>query len=141
MDISTVVLFQIDKTNKIVKQYSQKEFDKHGMNVTVDQWVLLKIIHERSPISQVELAKFSMRDPASITRTLDILFKKNMISREQTPGRRRQFDVSLTKTGNSFVRANMAYVQKQRDKSVQGLSESDQAKLMNMLIQIQENMM
>ena len=141
MDISTVVLFQIDKTNKIVKQYSQKEFDKHGMNVTVDKWVLLKIIHERSPISQVELAKFSMRDPASITRTLDILFKKNMISREQTPGRRRQFDVSLTKTGNSFVRANMAYVQKQRDKSVQGLSESDQAKLMNMLIQIQENMM
>ncbi|MEM9052520.1 MAG: MarR family transcriptional regulator, partial [Bacteroidota bacterium] len=125
---------------KTVKQFSQKEFDKRGMNVTVDQWVLLKIIHERAPISQVELAKFSMRDPASITRTLDILNKKKLIFRQQTPGSRRQFDVSLTKIGEDFVKAHMSFVQGQRNRSVEGLSESDQAKLMNMLLQIQENM-
>ena len=54
-DINRVILFQIDQTSKIAKQYSQRELDRRELGITVDQWVLLKIIEESAPLSQKEL--------------------------------------------------------------------------------------
>lgn len=138
--IEKVILFQLDKTSKIAKQYSQKEFDRLGLGITVDQWVLLKIIEESAPLSQKELAKHSTRDPASITRTLDLLEKKQLIERESIKGNRRQYNIILTKQGNSFVQTNLALVSEHRRKSVEGLSKEDLEQLKRMLLKIQQNM-
>lgn len=140
MDIANIILFQLDKTSKVVKHYSQREFEKRGMNITVDQWVLLKIIHEKMPISQTELAEFSVRDPASITRTLDILTKKNLTNRERIEGNRRQYNVVLTKSGVEFVEKHFPFVKAQRAKSVNGLTPTDMKELTRMLGVIQGNM-
>ncbi len=80
-DIESVILFQLDKTSKTAKQYSQREFERLGLGITVEQWILLKIIHESDDISQKELADQSFRDPASITRTLDLLHSRGFIDR------------------------------------------------------------
>lgn len=138
--IERVILFQLDKTSKIAKQYSQKEFDRLGLGITVDQWVLLKIIEESAPLSQKELAKLSTRDPASITRTLDLLEKKQLIQRENIKGNRRQYNIILTNQGNDFVKTNLALVSEHRRKSVEGLSEEDLKQLQSMLLKIQQNM-
>ena len=140
MDIADLILFQIDKTSKVVKHHSQREFEKRGMNITVEQWVLLKIIHEKMPISQTELAEFSVRDPASITRTLDILNKKNLTERQRIEGNRRQYNVILTEEGLKFVEKHFPFVKEQRAKSVKGLSNHDQKELTRFLKIIQANM-
>ena len=138
--LAKVILFQIDKTSKVAKQYSQKEFDRLGLGITVDQWVLLKIIEESAPLSQKELAKHSLRDPASITRTLDLLEKKQLIQRENITGNRRQYNIILTTTGKTFVDANIALVNEHRRKSTAGLSEKELELLQRMLLKIQQNM-
>ena len=46
MNIENIILFQIDKTSKVSKLYSQREFDRLGMGITVEQWILLKFIEE-----------------------------------------------------------------------------------------------
>ncbi|MGB6037910.1 MAG: MarR family transcriptional regulator, partial [Cryomorphaceae bacterium] len=113
---------------------------KRGMNITVEQWVLLKIVHEKSPISQTELAEFSLRDPASITRTLDILGKKGLADRENIEGNRRQYNIVLTKAGEKFVDAHMDFIEKQRAQSLMGMNEKDQKTFNRLLKQMQENM-
>ncbi|WP_339709839.1 MarR family transcriptional regulator [uncultured Kriegella sp.] len=138
--IEEVLLFQIDKTSKIAKQYSQREFDRLGLNVTVEQWILLKIIHESNRISQKELSEKSLRDPASITRTLDILQKKDLINRLPIPENRRQYNINLSKKGEAFVQTNMSIVHAHRKKSIEGLSKKDQQTLNILLKRIQENM-
>lgn len=139
-NIESVILFQIEKTNKTAKQYSQKEMDRLGLGITVDQWVLLKIIEETSPISQKEIAQKSMRDPASITRTLDVLAKKGLILREAIPNNRRQYNIQLTNAGEFFVRQNLPLIKKQRQQSVVGFSEKELEQLSGFLLRIQENM-
>ena len=57
--IENVIFFQIERTNKMARQNAQKEFDRLGLGITVDQWVLLKILDEEPDISQNELADFS----------------------------------------------------------------------------------
>lgn len=139
-NLNTVVLFQIDRTSKIAKQYSQKVFDHLELGITVDQWVLLKIIDEHEPLSQKELAIKSTRDPASITRTLDILEKKGLSQRMPILGNRRQYNVQLSKTGKAFVEENMDTIVLLRNKSLEGFTDEERKLLVDFLLRMQQNM-
>ena len=138
--IEEVILFQLDQTTKITKQYPQREMEKLGIDITIEQWVLLKIISESEVLSQRELALKSSRDPASITRTLDILQKKEFIKREPILNNRRTYNISLTNEGERFVQDNLAFIVAQRKRSVKGFTNEELKLLSNMLKRIQSNM-
>ena len=139
-DIQSIILLQIDKTSKIAKSYSQKEFDLSGMEITIDQWLLLKIIAESNEISQKELADKSLRDPASITRTLDLLTKKDYVLRQPILNNKRQYNLTLTKKGNEFVEEHKEKVAQHKKKSVKGFSKDELMMLNALLKRIQKNM-
>lgn len=138
-DIETVIAFQLDKTNKMLKQNSQKHFDEVGLGITVEQWILLKIIEESEEISQKEIATKSLRDPASITRTLDILSKKGFITREQIPENRRQYNIILTNEGKVFVNTHMKMIKKLRSKLIDGFSPSELNLITSLFKRLQVN--
>lgn len=139
-DLTRVILFRLDQATRAAKQYSQRAFDQADLDITVEQWVLLKIIEQFSPLSQRELAKQSLRDPASITRTLDLLQKKDYVQRAPIEKNRRQYNIYLTEHGASFVKTHMAMVKLHRAKSLDGLSDHDIQHLSNMLETIRKNM-
>ena len=139
--ITQVILFQIDRTSRLAKLYTQKEFDRLGLGITVDQWVLLKILDEEKMMSQKELANRSSRDAASITRTMDILENKGLVQRGVIEGNRRQYQVSLTDSGVSFVKQNMHLINTHRQKSIDGLSPEEVIALRTTLMKIQDNFM
>ncbi|MEQ9262322.1 MAG: MarR family transcriptional regulator [Owenweeksia sp.] len=139
-DIENVILFQLDRTNKMAKQHSQLAIDRQNMGITVEQWVLLKIIEESNELSQKDLAKKSLRDPASITRTLDILEKKKLIRREAIPQNRRQYNIILTAQGKEFVNQNMELIKELRKQSVNGFTLKELDILRSFLLRMQENM-
>ncbi|HNP18705.1 MAG TPA: MarR family transcriptional regulator [Fulvivirga sp.] len=139
-EIESVILFQLDITNKIAKQFSQREFDRLKLGITVDQWVLLKIIDDFGKLSQIELAQTSVRDPASITRTLDLLEKKGFVQRNAIVSDRRQYSIELTSEGKKFVTENMVMVKEHRNKSIAGFTNEELNSLSAMLNRIQQNM-
>ena len=140
VSIESVILFQLDKTSKIAKQYSQREFERLGLGITIEQWILLKIIQENNELSQRELADKSFRDPASITRTLDLLHKVGLIDRQPIPENRRQYQIHLTTKGEKFITTHMPIIQKHRRKSIEGIPAKDLKKLEGLLLKIQGNM-
>lgn len=140
MSLSQVVLFQIEQASKQAKLYSQREFDRQGLGITVDQWVLLKIIQEAGSLSQQELAQRSLRDPASITRTLDLLVKRQFVFRQPDPQDRRQFQIGLTKPGYEFVERHMTMVDDHRRRSIAGMSKEEVQTLLTLLKTVQRNM-
>ncbi len=139
-DIEQVILFQIDKTSKISKLFTQREFDRLKLGITVEQWIVLRIIHENNGCSQSDLAVKSLRDPASITRTLDLLQKKGLIERQAIEGNRRQYSLKLTTEGSYFIALHQPLVDQHRALSVRGLSEEERHQLFKLLLKIQENL-
>lgn len=140
MNIESVLLFQIEKTSKLSKLYSQREFDKLGIDISVEQWIILKIIQENKLIAQKSIAEKSTRDPASITRTLDLLEKKELINRLNIPEDRRQYNIILTKKGEKFIHQNMPIIKSLRQQSVKGFSSEEIETLSHLLKRMQENM-
>ncbi len=138
--IEDVILFQVDLTSKISKHYSQREFDKQQMGITVEQWIILKIVSESSALSQKELADKSYRDPASIARTINLLEKKELVRRKDIPSNKRMYNIALTKQGRAFVQNHLSIVEAHRKKSIDGISEEELAQLGKLLRRIRRNM-
>lgn len=138
--LDSVILFLIEQTSKTAKRYSQKAFDKRDLGITVDQWVLLKIIEENENTSQKELAAMSFRDGASITRTLNLLENKRFIVRAPLLEDKRQYCISLSEIGKQFIHKNMAIVNEHRSQSIKGFTEQELLTLKDMLKKIQRNM-
>lgn len=138
--LNNVVNFLLEQTVRQMRGYAQRQLDLLQTGITVDQWVLLKIIEERKQISQVELAQVSQKDTASITRILDLLQKKGLIQRIDDEYDRRKYMISLTAEGLEFVMRNLPIIDRLRDQIVQGLSQEEIQTLKSILAKIRQNL-
>ena len=138
--IEDVILFQIDLTSKVSKQYSQREFNNLNLGITVEQWVVLKIVSESSNLSQKELAEKSFRDADSITRTLDLLEKKEYLFRKSIPNNRRAYEICLSEKGEQFIKDNIELIYELRKLSTQSFTSEELEVLSSYLERIRNNM-
>src|SRR5688572_7746146 len=89
--------FLLDRTARRVKQYAQQRFKELKLNVTVDQWLVLKHLYENEKMKQNELAEILFKDNPTLTRIIDLLSDKGLVVRNLHPEDRRSFHVALTK--------------------------------------------
>lgn len=134
-----VILFLMDKTSKQAKRHAQRVMDAKGMGLNVDQWVLLKAVENLENGSQRLIAEALTRDTASITRSLDLLEKKNLVARQRDPNSRRQHCIVLTQEGRQFISRYMPVVEALRSDAVKGLSQEEVQMLKKLMLRMQEN--
>lgn len=139
--LEDVYIYLMERTIRQVKRRFQvllKELDPE-LNITSDQWVILKRISEREAITQRDVAGITFKDPASITRTIDLLEKKGWVIRESVPGDRRAYQLTLTKAGWGIVEKVTPLAQKVRQDGLEGISERQFNSLKKTLNKIYEN--
>ena len=132
--------FLLDRTARRVKQYAQQKFKELKLNVTVDQWLVLKHLYENESMKQNELAELLFKDNPTLTRIIDLLCEKGLTVRKQHPSDRRSFHVELTRQGKKKVEQMKPQVNDIRLKAWEGLSEKDFAHFKKVLDSIYENL-
>ncbi len=140
LDLNNVVNFLMEQTVRQIRNYGQRQLDLLESGITVDQWVLLKIIEEHGQISQVDIAQEALKDTASITRILDLLQKKGLIQRIDDDFDRRKYLISLTVDGIAFFNRMLPQISQIRDQVVKGLSKEEIQALKATLNKIRRNL-
>ncbi len=115
----------LERTARRVRQAYLHVFQQLGIDITTEQWVLLKNLYERDGQSQTELAAGSFKNAPTVSRIIDLLVKKGWVLRQVAPGDRRRFQVCLTPLGHSTVEAIYPAVLELRSQGWQGLSDED----------------
>lgn len=136
--LDAVLFFIIEKVHKAARRHSQEEFYKAGYDITLDQWLVLKKIHDVDKINQVELAEALFKDKASITRILSLLLKKKLIKKTEDSDKR-AFNLSLTPSGSQFYADLLIIVNKLRKQYTESISAAEQAELKRLLTKIIDN--
>lgn len=137
--LEDVLYYLIEKTNKVIRRYSQVRFSEAGIEITVDQWLVLKKISDSERITQIELANAIFKDRASITRILDLLLKKKLVSKE--PGAdKRAYELALTEAGEKFMEQALMIVKSIRKKGIEAMSDKEQEQLRKSLQKIINNL-
>lgn len=137
--LDEVYIFHLEKAYKQFRKFKTDYFKQRGVDITSDQWILLKGIYESEGISQRSLAEKSYKEPASVTRILDKLESKNWIERKSLLEDRRSHGLYVTDEGQALVERLLPMAVEIRATGTKGFTAQDVVKLNQMLIKLFEN--
>ncbi len=137
--LEDILYYLIEKANKVIRRYSQVRFSEAGLEITVDQWLVLKKIGDSECITQIELANAIFKDRASITRILDLLLEKKLVKKDSGSDKR-AYELSLTSAGQRFMEQALVIVKNARKKGIETMSEKEQEQLRSSLQKIIHNL-
>ena len=137
--IERVIFYSLDKSIKTYRQFAQKRFTEAGLDITIDQRLVLNAISEKPDISQLEIAEKVFKDAASVTRIIDLLIKKKYLVRENHNADRRRFSLELTKEGKTLIKNISKVVEQNRARALKGIHEKDLLQMKQTLTMIIAN--
>lgn len=130
----------LGRTMKIVDCHLHEAFQDAGIDLTKEQMVVLKKLHECDGLNQNELAFLTYRDKSSLARLLSKMEKKNYIIRRQHNEDKRVNNVFLTKRGKEIYTKTRPVIQRVIDQMEYAISESEKQQIINILKKVQTNL-
>lgn len=101
--LETINFYLLDKAIRTYRIYSQKKLRENGFKITVDQWLIIKVLMENPGISQQNIAEKAFKDNASVTRIIDLLVKSKYLDRKVNPKDRRTSILKVTPAGEDII--------------------------------------
>ena len=101
--LETINFYLLDKAIRTYRIYSQKKLRENGFKITVDQWLVIKVLMENPGISQQSIAEKAFKDNASITRIIELLVKSKYLDRKVNPKDRRTSILKVTAVGEDIL--------------------------------------
>ena len=98
---------------------------KSGLDISLDQWMVLGPIWQLESASQKELGEITLKDKTSITRLVDILEKKNLVVRVEDQIDHRIKRVILTNAGKQLFFDVLPIMEKTREEVRKDISDRD----------------
>lgn len=139
MKLENVIFYTIDKSIRSYRVFAQKRLREHGYSITIDQWLILKVLMENPGIMQQEVAEMVFKDNASITRIIDLLVKSNYLKRTVNPKDKRKSNLKVTRAGEKTMMEVEKIVLENREIALKGISAEDMEVAYRVLNQIIEN--
>lgn len=133
------VFYNIEKAIKLYRRMAQKKLKQSKYKITIDQILVLWLIDKDEKNSQGEIAELLFKDLASITRMIELLVKKEYVTRSFHQTDRRRFLLQVTKKGKEILEGSFPTIQANRARALQGISAAEIEILNNILTKIIHN--
>lgn len=137
VDIPTQsVLYTLEQAIKAYRRLCQHNVDAVMDDLTVDQALTLLILDKHPELSQLQLAELVFKDKASISRILDLLIKKNLLTRHLHPTDRRKFALHITAQGRNILAYLGDTIRLNQRTALAGLTEAELQQFHQVLLKI-----
>lgn len=102
-DIQESMGYLSRRASKAIGKRLLENFSRVGYKLNAYQWMVLTYLNANDYVPQNELAEFTGKDKAGITRIIDTLEAQNYLRRRQDTRDRRSNQIFLTDEGRAFV--------------------------------------
>lgn len=127
------------KTIKITEYHLHKAFKEQELDLTKEQMIVLKKLHDKDGLNQNELAFLVLRDKSSLARLLRKMEQKNYISRVQCKEDKRCNKVFLTDLGKDVFAKTKPIIKQIIQTIEKGISPEEKQTIITILKKIQSN--
>lgn len=131
----------IGQTSKLMTLFITDVFKKHNVQLTKEQWIVLKLLHEdKDGIIQNELAFITGRNKGSLTRLINVMEKNGLVKRIASKEDSRKNLVFITENGKKTF-AKMKPIMLENIKTLQnGISETEIEQFISIMQKLQKNL-
>lgn len=130
----------LGKTVKIVDYFLQESLNEVDLNLTKEQMIVLKKLHDQDGLNQNELAFLTIRNKSSLTRLLTKMENKNYITRKQSEEDKRINRVYITQLGRDIFQKTKPVIGVLIKKMEKNISKNERQQIINILKKIQLNL-
>ena len=102
--------------------------------------MILERVSQNEGSNQKDIAKDTFKDPAALTRMLDILSIKGMVQRKPSKSDRRTFDIFLTVEGSRLVNRMTPLIDQLNQRIENALKKEEKKTLNTLLSKIQKDL-
>lgn len=130
----------LGKTSKMIGCYINDVLLENDIDLTREQWVILKKLHHKDGLMQNELAIITERDKTSLTRLINTMERKEIVIRKRSETDKRANLVFLTNTGRDLFNNTAPIMYKTIQGLQKGLSGEEIQHTIHTLQKIQTNL-
>jgi len=133
------VLPYLGRTAKLAGYYFMDTFHENGIDLSKEQWIVLKKLHDQDGQTQNDLAFITNRSKTSLTRLINTMEKKNLVFRKLSKEDKRINHIYLSDLGKKTFLSSLPVLKKIMDELQNNISPDDLTKTIQVLNQIQNN--
>lgn len=138
VSLDDLIGFNTVRTSKKISRYLNLNLKSY--QITTEQWSVLKRLYEKNQVNQKDLSERADKDQATLTKILDLLEKKQYISRTPNPEDRRSYLIDLTPQGARLVEQLTPFVETLFEKVTAGLSSEQLNMYLEVLLKLHSNL-
>lgn len=129
----------IGKTGKMMHIFMADKLKQNGLNMTMEQAIILKILHDEDGQPQNNMAVVTNRHKATLTRLLDNMEKNHLVVRIPDEKDKRVKRVHLTKHGRKHFESMLPVFDEAAKEVQKGLTKAEKQSLISILKKVQGN--
>ncbi len=133
------VLPYLGRTAKLAGYYFMDTFHENGIDLSKEQWIVLKKLHDQDGQTQNNLAFITNRSKTSLTRLINTMEKKNLVFRELFNKDKRINHIHLSDLGKKTFLSSLPVLKKLIDELQDNISPNDLTITIQVLNKIQNN--
>ena len=96
------VLINTQEVMRRFKELVNLSFHKHNFGISYDQWTVLNVLAQKQGVTQIAVALSCHKEPASISRILKLLEKKELIEKIEDRNNKKAKRIYLTPLGGDI---------------------------------------
>jgi DNA-binding MarR family transcriptional regulator len=137
--LQDVLFYSLESAIKAYRRFAQARLSAAGIDITIDQWLVLKTIHESADVTLQQVGAAVFKDFGSVTRIVQLLERKGLLLRKPHPTDGRRSELALTSAGESVIRTVEPLAQANRRQALDGIDAEEVARLRAVLKRITAN--
>lgn len=132
--------YKITNTAKLVTSRLNQNFKNHDLPVTHEQWSIMIRLWEEDGLTQNKLAMMTNRDSPSISRLINNMIKRDLVTRIPHPVDKRTNLIFLTSMGKKMQESMIQQAQLTVDQISNEISKEEMTVFLKVLEQIDRNL-
>ena len=131
--------YMLSRSRRVFKNQMASEFKNEAIDLTFEQYVILKLLDLNADFIQQDLADRLQKDKSIIVRHINILLEHQFVARITNKEDKRKKNLTLTQSGKQVLNRMKQIAAQVTNKLLLGVTENELEIFQKVLIQIQEN--
>jgi len=137
--LNDILFYSLDKAIRQYRKMAQANIDQAGVPITIDQWLVLRVILENDDLTQTDISERVFKDQASVARIIGLLVLRGLLATEPSPTDGRRTRLRVTSAGQATLDAVHSIVLSNRQRALTGFTDAETTQLRQLLDRLYAN--